>query len=156
MLVLKILLTKKLSPSDLNLIQSWSWDFEVVETQQIIPVEVNVIPKTEAWVVSSRNSFNTLRKFIDQAPDKIYCIGNWMKEELIKSGSKSEIGSFENMKKLVTDLAARNFKTVLYFCGDEHRQELEEGLINTSIKISKVITHQSKMTFPVTKNNFNA
>jgi len=57
---------------------------------------------------------------------------------------------------LVTDLMGQNFKSILYFCGEEHRQELEEGLKNSSVKISKVITHQSQMTFPVVKNSFNA
>src|SRR6185369_8057830 len=54
-----------------------------------------------------------------------------------------------------TDLAKQNLKSVLYFCGEDHRQELEDGLKNSSTKISKVFTHQSQMTFPVVKNNFD-
>src|SRR5258706_12379685 len=75
---------------------------------------------------------------------------------MIKNGVKSFIRSFENMKKFATDLEEQNFESILYFCGEEHRQELEEGLKNSSAKISKVITHQSQMTFPVVKNNFDA
>jgi len=153
---MNILLTKRLLVSDLDLIRLWGWNFDVVETLKIIPVEVDEIPKVETWVASSRNSFNAVKKFIDQAPSIIYCVGNWMKEEFIKIGTKSEIRSFENMKRLVTDLMGQNFKSILYFCGEEHRQELEEGLKNSSVKISKVITHQSQMTFPVVKNSFNA
>src|SRR5207344_936652 len=116
--------------------------------------EGNEIPKADTWVVSSRNSFNAVNKFIDQSPDTIYCVGNWMKEEFLKGETKSVIKSFENMKKLATDLVKQNFKSVLYFCGNEHRQELEEVLKKSPVKISKVITHQSRMTFPVVKNNF--
>ncbi len=152
---MNILLTKKLSPSDLDLIRSWGWNFEMVKTLNVSPVDVEEIPIAEVWVMSSRNSFNAVNKFIDGAPGFIYCIGNWMKEELLKIETKSEILSLDNMKKLVADLVKQNFKSILYFCGEEHRQELEEGLKNSSTKISKVITHQSQMTFPVVKNNFD-
>ena len=153
---MNVLLTKKLSASDLDLIRSWGWNFELIETLNISPIEVDEVPKGEVWVVSSRNSFNTVNKFINQSPNAIYCIGNWMKEELLKMGAKSTLKSFENMKKLAADLTTQSFKSILYFCGEEHRQELEEGLKNSSVKISKVITHQSQMTFPVVKNSFNA
>jgi uroporphyrinogen-III synthase len=151
----KVLLTKKLSSSDLDLVRSWGWNFEIVETLNISSVEVRNIPIAEGWVISSRNSFEAVKKFIDQEPGIIYCIGNWVKEELIKIGAKSKIRSFEKMKELVTDLANQNLKSVLYFCGEDHRQELEEGLKNSPTKISKVITHKSQMTFPVVKNIFD-
>jgi len=153
---MNVLLTKKLSPTDLDLIRSWGWNFEIKETLSITLVEVNKVSIADAWVVSSRNSFNAVKKFINQAPDTIYCVGTWMKEELIKTRTKSAIKGYENMKKLVADLAKQNFKSVLYFCGEEHRHELEEGLKDSSIRISKVITHKSQMTFPVIKNNFDA
>jgi len=152
---MNVLLTKRLSSSDLDSIRSWGWNFETVETLNISLMEVKEIPKTEAWVISSRNSFASVKGFINQEPGIIYCVGNWVKEELIKVGAKSVVRSFENMKSLATDLAKQNLKSVLYFCGEDHRQELEEGLKNSSIKILKVITHQSQMTFPVVKNNFD-
>jgi len=124
---MNVLLTKKLSPTDLELIRSWGWIFEEVETLNISFVKVSEIPKAETWVVSSRNSFGVTKKFIEQAPEIIYCIGNWMKEELIRTGTKSGVRSFKSMKMLAEDLVRKNFKSVLYFCGEEHRQELEEG-----------------------------
>src|SRR5260370_4928168 len=153
---MNILLTKILSPSDLDLIQSWGWNFEMVETLNITPVEVKEIPKGEVWVVSSRNSTRVVKKFIDQAPGSIYCVGHWMREELEKIGAKSAIRSFENMKNLAADLAEQKFKSILYFCGEDHRQELEEGLKSSATKISKVITYQSQMTYPVVNNTFDA
>src|SRR6478735_8411901 len=131
---MNVLLTKRLSPSDLDLIRSWGWNFETVETLNISLVDVKEIPKSETWVISSRNSFALVKNFTNHEPGIIYCFGN--------------------MKTLATDLAKQNLKSVLYFCGEDHRQELEEGLKNSSIKILKVITHQSQMTFPDVKNNF--
>ena len=60
------------------------------------------------------------------------------------------------MKKLVADLEGQQLKSILYFCGENHRQELEEALKESMAKIAKVITHKSKMTFPLVKNNFDA
>jgi uroporphyrinogen-III synthase len=53
-------------------------------------------------------------------------------------------------------VAARNFKSILYFCGAEHRPELEEGLKDSPVKINKAITHQSQMTLPAAMSNFDA
>ena|SRR5260221_3489985 len=153
---MNILLTKKLSQDLLDLIKPWRWDFEMIETLNIVSVEVKEIQRAEIWVVSSRNSFSVVKRFISQAPDAIYCIGNWMREELLKTETVSAIRSFENMKKLVTDLVEQNFKSALYFCGEEHRPELEEGLKDLDTKIHKVITHQSQMTYPIVKNTFDA
>jgi uroporphyrinogen-III synthase len=154
---MNILLTKKLAQDQLDLIQSWGWSYEIIETLKITPIEVNEIPaKTEAWIVSSRNSFAAVEKFIAQAPGLIYCVGAWVKNEIEKLEVKVAVKSFENMRAVAADLSKQNFHHVLYFCGEEHRQELEEGLKNTNIKITKVITYQSEMIFPVTKKSFDA
>ena len=152
-----ILLTKKLSQEHLDLIKSWEWNYEIVETLSISPIEVKEIPlEADAWIVSSRNSFAVIKKFINEPPNVIYCVGDWTKKEIEKLNTKGKVKSFENMRSLVADLASQNFRSVIYFSGDEHRQELEAGLKNTSTKISKVITHKSEMTFPVLKKTFDA
>lgn len=154
---MNILLTKKLERDLLDLIQSWGWSYEIIETLKITPVEVKGIPvKAEAWIVSSRNSFSGVEKYILEAPPHVYCVGAWVKNEVEKLNAKVSVKSFENMKSLATDLAKENFQSVTYFCGKEHRQELEEGVKNTNTKITKVITHQSEMVFPVTKKHFDA
>ncbi len=154
---MNILLTKKLPQETLDLIKSWEWKYEVVETLKITPVEVKEMPlNAEAWIVSSRNSLDAVEKFMSSAPEYVFCVGDWIKKEIEKTGAKTTVKSFENMKSLASDLSKQNLQDVVYFCGDEHRQELEEGLKNTNTKISKVITHQSEMTFPVLKKAFEA
>lgn len=154
---MNILLTKKLEQEQLDLIQSWGWSYDIVETLKITPAEVGEIPaKAEAWIVSSRNSFAAVKKFIAQAPQPIYCIGSWVKNEIEKQSAKVSVKSFKNMKSLAADLSNQNFRSVTYFCGQEHRQELEEGLKNTGTKITKVITYQSEMIFPVIHKSFDA
>jgi uroporphyrinogen-III synthase len=154
---MNILLTKKLSQEQLDLIRSWGWSYEVVETLRITQVEVTELPvRSEAWVASSRNSFAAIKKFIREHPSNIYCAGDWMKNEIEKLGVKGSVKSFENMKSLAAEIAKQNFHNVIYFCGEEHRKELEEGLKNTKTKITKLITHKSEMTFPVINKNFDA
>jgi len=110
----------------------------------------------DAWIVSSRNSFAAVKKFLGEAPQRIYCVGVWMKNEIEKLNVKVSVKSFENMSVLASDLAKENFREVIYFCGREHRQELEKGLKGTTMKITKVITHESEMAFPVVKKSFDA
>ncbi|MGC4021445.1 MAG: uroporphyrinogen-III synthase [Cyclobacteriaceae bacterium] len=154
---MKILLTKTLPQEQLDLIKSWGWSYDVVETLKITSVDVKKIPeKTQAWIVSSRNSFEVIKKFITEAPQHIYCVGDWMKKEIEKLDGKISVLSFENMKSLASDLAKQNFQSVIYFCGVNHRPELEEGLKNSTTKIFKVVTHKSEMTFPKLKINYDA
>jgi uroporphyrinogen-III synthase len=154
---MNILLTKKLPQEILDLIKSWGWDYEIVEALKINSIEVKELPaKAEAWIISSRNSFDVVKKFIANAPPHVYCVGGWMKGEIERLSANIKMKSFENMKSLAADLAKQNLQDVVYFCGVEHRQELEEGLKNTSSRISKVITHQSEMIFPVIKKSFDA
>src|ERR1041385_3611809 len=105
---MNILLTKKLSQEILDLIKSWGWEYEMVETLRITPVEVKEIPmKSDVWIVSSRNSFATIKKFNPEAPRYIYCVGDWMKGEIEKVNGNAFVKSFENMKKLTSDLATK-------------------------------------------------
>jgi uroporphyrinogen-III synthase len=127
-----------------------------VETLKISAVEVSAVPAADVWVVSSRNSFYALKKFHRVAPQSVYCVGVWMKNELAKSSISSTVLDFPNMKELADDLVSRQYKTILYFCGREHRTELEDAVQGSSTSIQKVITHDSLMTFPKISRRFDA
>jgi len=162
---MNILLTKKLSQENIDLIKSWEWNFEIIETLKITLIDVKKIPQSKVWVVSSRNSFEAIEKFIHQLPQFVFCIGGWVKNEIEKlnnsrpttrSGQATHVKSFENIKSLAADLAKQNFENIIYFCGEEHRQELELGLKKSTTKILKVITHQSEMIYPVIDKAYDA
>jgi uroporphyrinogen-III synthase len=140
----------------LDLIRSWGWHVDLIEALDIRPLKVNSLPPgADAWIISSRNSWSMVQKFINQAPASLYCIGRWLAEELRKAGTASGIKSFENMRSLVAELSQRDFRHVLYFCGDNHRGELEDGVMGQST-VTKVITHESRMTVPVLGKTYDA
>ena len=153
---MNILLTKILPPSNLDLIKSFGWDYDIVETLNISPVDVKELPAEtfDAWIISSRNSFSTVQRFIHQAPAFLYCVGSWMENELKKITS-SQIKNFENMKALATTLQNQNNQRLLYFCADNHREELEQGMKGSGSVIAKVITHKSKLAYPTVKKNYD-
>lgn len=152
---MKALVTKKLPAAEMDLIHAWHWDVDIVEVLDITPREVVDIPKTDAWVVSSRNSFEAVKKFLGEAPPQIFCVGTWMKEALTSAGARSGIASFENMKALASHVAGREVGSVLYFCGDEHRPELESALAGRTV-VWKAITHRSKMICPQVNSDVDA
>lgn len=128
----------------------------MIEALDITPVEVKSVPQvSDAWIISSRNSWHVVQKFIHLAPGAIYCIGNWMSDELKKTAIKSEIKCFENMKALALEVSHQNFRHLLYFCGDNHRGELEKGLKDHPAGIAKVITHESRLTFPLLEKSYD-
>ena len=152
-----ILLTKSLPQSNLDLIKSYGWDYDVVEVLDIALVEVKELPaeKVDAWIISSRNSLPVVQKFIDQAPPYIYCIGNWMGNQLKKIFPPARILTFKKMNDLVIKLQKQSDQHLLYFCADNHREELEEGLRGTSLTLTKIITHESQLTNPILKKEYD-
>ena len=153
-----VLLTKSLPSSNLDLIKSFSWGFDIVNALEISLVDVQKLPanQADAWIVSSRNSLPVVQKFIAEAPAKIYCIGNWMAKELGKIFEPSRIMSFKKMNDLVGKLQKQSNQHFLYFCADNHREELEEGMRGSSTVITKIFTHESSLTNPILKKDYDA
>jgi uroporphyrinogen-III synthase len=152
---MQVLITKQISNYHLTLLKSICLKYDVIESLQIIPLQIDTLQESDAWVISSRNSWPVVEKFVKQAPSCIYCIGTWMKSELLKANVESQIHCFDNMKSLAANVSHKNFTRLTYFCGDHHREELSEALDEGFILI-KVITHQSKLTYPILKKTYDA
>ena len=153
---MRVLLTKKLDAHDIALMQSWQWQVDTRETLAILPVDVPALPDADVWVISSRNSFPVMKKFARQAPKKIYCVGNWIALAWTEINPASEVAAYPHMQELVDALVREKFDHVLFFCGDAHRHELEEGLRHRSAVLSKIVTHRSEMIFPVVNIDYDA
>lgn len=155
---MKILLTKSIPQSNLDFIKSFGWDYDLVEVLDIALVEVEELPKEKAdgWIISSRNSMPVVQKFIEHAPTSIYCIGHWMGNQLKKIFPSGQIMTFKKMRDLVNRIQKQSGQDLLYFCADNHRAELEDGLRGTSSIVTKVITHESRLTYPVLEKNYDA
>jgi uroporphyrinogen-III synthase len=150
------LITKKLSSSNLDLLKSSGWEFDVIESLEIIPLKINKPPVADVWILSSRNSLLAIKEFVKQAPAQIYCIGKWVENELKSANVQSHVQSFDSMKSLAADLRNKKFNRLLYFCGDHHRQELSQALVGGPSLLTKVITHESRLTYPILKKTYDA
>ncbi|HTH57706.1 MAG TPA: uroporphyrinogen-III synthase [Cyclobacteriaceae bacterium] len=153
---MKVLLTKRLVQDQLELMQSWGWSCKIAETLKITLIAVNEVPSmADAWIVSSKNSLTTIKEFMGYAPRQLYCVGDRMKTEIEKLNRTISVSSFENIREMAGVLAKENFQDVIYFCGRQHRQELEQGLKGTATRIKKVLTHESEMMLPIVENSFD-
>jgi uroporphyrinogen-III synthase len=149
------LITKKLPLSNLDLLKSIGWEYEMIESLEIIPLEINRPQEADVWILSSRHSWLAIKKFVKQAPAQIYCIGAWVENELKSANIQSHVQSFDNMKSLAADLRDKKFTWLLYFCGDHHREELSQSLVGSPSLLTKVITHESRLTYPILKKIYN-
>jgi uroporphyrinogen-III synthase len=150
------LITKKLPSSNLDLLKSIGWEYDVIESLEIIPIEINKPQEADVWILSSRNSLLAIKEFVKQAPAQIYCIGKWVENELKNANIQSHVQRFDNMKSLAADLRNKKFSRLLYFCGDHHREELSQALVGSPSLLTKVITHESHLTYPILKKTYNA
>jgi uroporphyrinogen-III synthase len=150
------LITKKLPSSNLDLLKSNGWEFDVIESLEIIPLKINKPLVADVWILSSRNSLLAIKEFVKQAPAQIYCIGKWAENELKSANVQSRVQSFDSMKSLAADLRNKKFSRLLYFCGDHHREELNQALVGSPSLLTKVTTHESRLTYPILKKIYNA
>jgi uroporphyrinogen-III synthase len=148
-----ILLTKKPSPQNKAALDASGHDYDLIALLKITPVEVNEIPEADGWIVSSRNAWTVVNKFIHKAPKEIYCIGEWLKNKFQEVGVKSSIQAFYNMQSLASEVNIKKEKRYIYFCGDHHRPELFER--TEKIEIAKVIAYQSALTYPILQKKYD-
>jgi uroporphyrinogen-III synthase len=152
---MKVLVTKKLSHTNLEILQSKGWDVDQIDVLKITPLEIKEPKEADGWIISSRNSWPAVKKFVSLAPISIFCVGSWIESELKKNGVQSEIKSYNSMKLLADELPSKSLTRLLYFCGDHHRHELISGFPKNSM-LTKVITHESRLTYPILKNKYDA
>ena len=153
---MNLLITKTLPADQLDMVRSFGWTYDVIIALEITIAAVDSIPSgSDAWIISSRNSMQAVEKFKDLAPDIIYVVGEWLHEKIKALLANAKVRSYPNMKALTDELSKASIQSVLYFCADNHREDLDKGLAGSSVTISKVITHHSRETNPVLSKNYD-
>jgi uroporphyrinogen-III synthase len=78
---------------------------------------------------------------------KIFCIGYATKQSVVKNfGEKSIAGVADNAKELAKTILDAHVGEVIFFCGDQRRDELPELLKKNKIKVKEIVVYKTIAT----------
>ena len=113
--------------------------------------EIGKIIKQPASVVfTSMNAVNTVAAYINgQTPDwNIFCIGNTTCQLAARYFGEQSIHAVANNASDLADkmISNKNIKQVVFFCGDQRREELPGKLRQSGITVQEVIVYHTIST----------
>lgn len=123
-----------------------------IETEPIRSPEVqqeikNALQKSSTVVFTSRNAIEAVANKLDgQQPDwRIYSIGNTTKQ-LVKKyfGEEAIAGEADSAEELAEVIVKKdNSDELLFFCGDQRRDELPAILQNNDIRVNEIVVYRT-------------
>lgn len=100
-------------------------------------------------VFTSMNAVEAVEKFITQKTNwKIFCIGNTTKK-LVKKifGEQNISGTADNAIELAGKIINdSSIKDIIFFCGDQRREELPDRLKKNKINVKELIVYKTTAT----------
>jgi len=100
-------------------------------------------------VFTSSNAIEAIAsKIKDQKiPRKVFCIGYTTKRSVVKYfGEGSIAGLASNAKELAETIRRANVNEVIFFCGDQRRDEMPDQLKINSIKVTEIVVYKTTLT----------
>lgn len=150
-----ILCTRPLPASLIDEAAEAGIDIEIqsfIETESILSVEVQqeieqASIKTATVVFTSMNAVDAVTVFLDgHQPDwSIYCIGT-ATARLVKEYFGEEViaGTAADAASLADLIAEDEFiEEVIFFCGDQRRDELPDILQRNNIEVNEIVVYQT-------------
>jgi uroporphyrinogen-III synthase len=123
-----------------------------IETELIQSAEVqqeieHVFLQSISVVFTSKNAVEAVAvKQKGQQPDwTIYCIGNTTKQLVKKYFGETRIAGIANSATELAELIAEKHSTdkVIFFCGDQRRDELPDILRNNNIQANEIVVYKT-------------
>lgn len=123
-----------------------------IETSPIENIEVqqeieSAMLRPSAVVFTSMNAIDAVSQFItdEQPPWRIYCIGNTTKQLAINYFGAESIAGFASDAGELAELiiAEAEVDSVIFFCGDQRRDELPKLLRENDIEVEEIIVYET-------------
>lgn len=116
---------------------------ESVEVQQEIDVTIN---SSVPIIFTSMNAVEAVAENIDEQPEwNIYCIGNTTAQLIKKNFPFSHIVGTADNATALAELIIKNEspEEVIFFCGDQRRNELPDLLRSHDVEVDEIIVYQT-------------
>jgi len=159
----KVLSTKKLDP--LLIEQAKQANIEILEQEFI---SVKPITSKENWdevfecikgkpehvVFTSSNAVNAVKKYLhpyvnfETVDWRVFCLSGRTKEsvESIPELSKSIVDTASDATTLAKKIIGHHIRKIVFFCGDQRRDELPDTLKNEAIDVLEIVVYTTVET----------
>lgn len=125
-------------------------DTTPIQTTGIKDEVVKVLKQPSAVVFTSMNAVNAVAAYINgNKPDwEIFCIGNTTRQLASRFFGEQAIHTVGNNASELADkmIAGKQVKQVVFFCGDQRREELPGKLRQNGIAVQEVIVYHTIST----------
>jgi uroporphyrinogen-III synthase len=121
-------------------------------TSEVIKEVQEASAESEALTFTSSNAVEAMATILDLQKTtlvgrKIFCIGHATKESVVKYfGGRLIAGFADNAKELAKTILDANVRGVIFFCGDQRRDELPELLKKNNIGVNEIIVYKTILT----------
>ena len=117
----------------------------IVQNESIKNRIVNYIQQNITAIFTSMNAVNAVAKYVKQKPNwNIYCIGNATKK-LVENhfGANSIVGTAANAEKLAEVIISESLEQVVFFCGNQRRDELPVKLKANNVFVVELVVYNT-------------
>lgn len=116
-------------------------------------------PRPLTAIFTSMNAVDAVAGYLQQmqpVPWRIFCIGAATRQ-LVKEhfGEASIAGTAPSAAALANEILRNPPAEVFFFCGDQRRDELPDGLSNAGIKVNEVVVYRTTQTSQVVKEQYD-
>lgn len=120
----------------------------LIENKNISDTIENYLQQNITAVFTSMNAVEGVAKHLKQKPAwKIYCIGNTTKKFVTDYfGGGAIDGTAANAEELADIIIKDNITHVIFFCGDQRRDELPDKLKQHNIIVNEVVVYHTNKT----------
>jgi uroporphyrinogen-III synthase len=127
-------------------------EISFIETSPILDIEVQQEVEQAALqiatvVFTSMNAVETVADYLDGQPVEwsIYCMGNTTQQLVKKYFGAQQLAGIANSASELAELLVEegNTEEVIFFCGDQRRDELPEILRSHEIEVTEITVYQT-------------
>ncbi|HXB45440.1 MAG TPA: uroporphyrinogen-III synthase [Puia sp.] len=119
----------------------------------------NLLHQQKAVVFTSINAVQNVAKYVDRVePDwRIFCIGSATKARVKEIFGETKIAGTADSARALADtiIAKQNISSVVFFCGNQRREELGEKLSQHGIAVKEMVVYETMQSPHLVTNDYD-
>lgn len=126
----------------------------------LLKEEITQLSKTTLTVVfTSMNAVDAIVSYLNNKPNwKIFCMGYATQKLITENFKENAIAGTADSASALADLivSEKNVSNIIFFCGDQRREELPEKLLQHHINVKEIEVYKTNALSHKISNDYNA